>query len=48
MKNAIVVDNGTGHIKAGFSGDDNPLISFPTVVGIPKAVHHDGMVKKDF
>ena len=34
--NAIVVDNGSGVIKAGFSGDDAPRGIFATVVGRPK------------
>ena len=32
----IVIDNGSGTIKAGFSGDDAPRAIFPTVVGWPK------------
>jgi actin-related protein len=34
--NAVVLDNGSGVTKAGFSGDDAPLSVFPTVLGIPK------------
>ncbi|CAM4758414.1 unnamed protein product [Rotaria magnacalcarata] len=30
---AIVIDNGSGKIKAGFAGDDEPRVNFPTVVG---------------
>jgi actin len=33
---AIVIDNGSGDIKAGFSGDDAPRAIFSTVVGHPK------------
>eukprot|EP00924_Labyrinthula_sp_SR-Ha-C_P015235 augustus_masked-scaffold_9-processed-gene-12.7-mRNA-1 protein AED:0.33 eAED:0.33 QI:0/-1/0/1/-1/1/1/0/378 len=33
---ALVIDNGSGRIKAGFAGDDKPRINFPTVVGRPK------------
>eukprot|EP00485_Elphidium_margaritaceum_P001005 CAMPEP_0202693528 /NCGR_PEP_ID=MMETSP1385-20130828/7614_1 /ASSEMBLY_ACC=CAM_ASM_000861 /TAXON_ID=933848 /ORGANISM="Elphidium margaritaceum" /LENGTH=396 /DNA_ID=CAMNT_0049349217 /DNA_START=77 /DNA_END=1267 /DNA_ORIENTATION=- len=33
---AIVIDNGSGMIKAGFSGDDVPRCSFPAVVGRPR------------
>ena len=29
----VVIDNGTGFIKAGFSGQDLPRISIPQVVG---------------
>lgn len=30
---AIVIDNGSGSIKAGFAGDDAPRSVFSTVVG---------------
>eukprot|EP01125_Pyxidicula_operculata_P016488 TRINITY_DN567_c0_g2_i6.p1 TRINITY_DN567_c0_g2~~TRINITY_DN567_c0_g2_i6.p1 ORF type:complete len:361 (+),score=51.98 TRINITY_DN567_c0_g2_i6:58-1140(+) len=33
---AIVCDNGSGTIKAGFSGDDAPRAVFPCIVGRPK------------
>jgi len=33
---SIVMDNGTGMMKAGFSGEDAPRSVFPSVVGIPK------------
>jgi len=29
----VVIDNGTGFIKAGFSGQDLPRIIMPTVMG---------------
>ena len=29
----VVIDNGTGFIKAGFSGQDLPRLVIPTVVG---------------
>ena len=29
----MVVDNGSGTIKAGFSGDDCPRAVFPTIMG---------------
>ncbi|XP_073150397.1 actin-97-like isoform X1 [Henckelia pumila] len=32
---AIVCDNGTGMIKAGFAGDDSPRAIFPSIVGHP-------------
>jgi len=44
----VVVDCGSGMIKAGFAGDDNPRCSFPSVVGRPK--HKNimaGMGQKD-
>ena len=31
-----MIDNGSGLMKAGFSGDDAPRSCFPTVVGKPK------------
>ncbi|XP_078072008.1 actin-2-like [Mustelus asterias] len=40
---AVVVDNGTGMIKAGFSGDDAPRVVFPSVVGMPQP--QDAMVR---
>eukprot|EP01084_Bolivina_argentea_P042767 78839_1 len=33
---AIVIDNGSATIKAGFSGDDKPISIFPTMVGRAK------------
>ena len=33
---AVVVDNGSGMIKAGFGGDDAPRSVFATVVGRPR------------
>ena len=33
----IVIDNGSGFMKAGFADDDNPKFVFPTVIGEPKA-----------
>ncbi len=35
---AVVIDNGTGFTKVGFSSDDKPKDIFPTIVGIPKFV----------
>eukprot|EP01083_Nonionella_stella_P136864 416628_1 len=45
---ALVIDNGSGMIKAGFAGDDAPRAVFPTIVGRPR--HHGGgggMAQKD-
>jgi len=39
---AVVIDNGSGMIKAGFSGDDVPRTSFPAIVGRPR--HQNVMV----
>lgn len=33
---AVIIDNGSGMVKAGFAGDDAPRSVFPTVVGRPK------------
>ena len=38
---AVVVDNGSGWLKAGFAGNDAPNAVFPDVVGRPK---HDGVM----
>ncbi|KAJ2074406.1 centractin- actin- protein of the dynactin complex, partial [Coemansia sp. S142-1] len=32
----VVIDNGSGVIKAGFAGDDQPKSFFPSYVGRPK------------
>jgi len=43
-----VIDNGSGMVKAGFSGDDAPRTVFPSIVGRPK--HRGvmvGMAQKD-
>lgn len=32
----VVIDNGSGMIKAGFAGDEAPRSVFPTMVGRPK------------
>jgi len=45
---ALVVDNGTGRVKAGFGGDDAPRTVFSSVVGRPKYVQGMvGMGQKD-
>ncbi len=38
---ALVVDNGSGRIKAGFAGDDAPRAVFPSIVGRPR---HQGVM----
>ena len=44
----IVIDCGSGMIKAGFAGDDNPRCAFPSVVGVPKHKNiMQGMGQKD-
>jgi len=34
----VVIDNGSGVIKAGFAGEQNPKCRFPNFVGRPKHV----------
>jgi len=44
----LVVDNGSGMVKAGFAGDDAPRAVFPSIVGRPR--HQGvmvGMAQKD-
>ena len=45
---AIVIDNGSGMIKAGFAGDDAPRAVFPTIIGKPCAQGVLGMSQKDY
>lgn len=33
---SLVIDNGSGMVKAGFAGDDGPHAVFPMMVGIPR------------
>lgn len=33
---SIVIDNGSGVIKAGFAGDNQPTVKFPSIVGYPR------------
>lgn len=33
---AVVIDNGTGMMKAGLAGDDAPRSYFPTQIGTAK------------
>ncbi len=45
---ALVVDNGSGMCKAGFSGDDAPRAVFSSIIGRPR--HQGvmvGMAQKD-
>ena len=34
----LVIDNGSGMVKAGFAGDDAPRAVFPSIIGRPKAM----------
>lgn len=36
MAQNIVIDNGSGVIKAGFAGDNQPSVKFPSIVGKPR------------
>ena len=38
-RKSIVLDNGTGISKNGYSGEDQPRSVFPTVIGKPKYGH---------
>lgn len=33
----VIIDNGTGYTKAGFSGEEGPRAVFPALVGYPKS-----------
>jgi len=45
---AVVLDNGSGMMKAGFSGDDAPRAVFPSIVGRPRyQANMIGMGAKD-
>lgn len=39
---ALVLDNGTGMMKAGYSGEDAPRCVFPSVIGVPR--HERAMI----
>jgi len=44
----LVVDNGSGMVKSGFSGDDAPRAVFPSIIGRPRHSNNMvGCVKKD-
>jgi len=45
---AVVIDNGSGMIKAGVAGEDAPKAYFPSVVGIPRFEKIHGADEKDF
>jgi actin, other eukaryote len=36
INTSIVIDNGSGMVKAGFSGEDTPCCVFPSIVGRPR------------
>jgi len=44
----LVIDNGSGMVKAGFAGDDAPRAVFPSLVGRPRHINiMPGMATKD-
>ena len=45
--NAVVIDNGSGVIKAGLAGQAGPSIKFPSIVGYPRNAANIGMAAKD-
>jgi actin-related protein len=46
---AVVVDNGSGFIKAGLAGEDSPKVLLPTIIGVPKMPGiMVGMDQKDY
>jgi actin len=45
----IIIDNGSGHVKAGMSGDEAPSTVFPALVGRPKhGTMMPGTEKRDY
>ena len=45
---AVVIDNGTGIIKAGMAGEDAPKSCFPTVIGYPKYQQIQGIQDQSY
>ena len=46
---AVIIDNGSGMVKAGFSGAEAPSGVFPSIVGTPKTASAlQGVSQKDF
>jgi actin-related protein len=44
----VIIDNGSGMVKAGFAGEDAPRAVFPSIVGRPKHTQSmQGNVQKD-
>ena len=38
----VVIDSGSGKIKAGFAGENSPQVSFPNIVGTVTEGHKKG------
>mmetsp|Transcript_115239 Transcript_115239/g.358868 ORF Transcript_115239/g.358868 Transcript_115239/m.358868 type:complete len:378 (+) Transcript_115239:62-1195(+) len=48
-KPAVIIDNGSGHVKAGIAGEEAPSTVFPALVGRPKhGVMMPGSEKRDY
>lgn len=47
MSDPIIIDNGTGVLKAGVAGTDAPSVKFPAVIGYPTAEPVPGTKKID-
>jgi actin, other eukaryote len=43
----LVIDTGSGVVKAGFSGEDAPKRIFPSIIGRPKNLNALGVEVKD-
>lgn len=41
LNTAVVIDNGSGMVKAGFGGDEAPRTVFPSIIGTPR---HQGVM----
>jgi len=44
----LVIDNGSGTIKAGFAGDEAPRAVFPSIVGRPRPGHKGATGKRGY
>jgi len=47
MSTNIVIDNGSGVIKAGVAGEQAPSVKFPSIIGKPKGAGIHGGQQKD-
>ena len=46
-KLAIVLDNGSGMVKAGFAGDEAPRAVFPSIIGRPRHKVNSSVLTSD-
>lgn len=56
--NKIVIDQGSGSIKAGIAGDDQPMVTIPNIIGRPRQsntastqeyyIGHQARLNRDF